>query len=347
MVSEQGFGVEVANGLDARMIVCFKLAVIQRHYQMKTDNFIAFLSSTENRRFGLCMFAPAVMAPAANRMLNEAYGDQGNNLSVPMGPKDCNNIVRYWAGNYSSASLEATIATIQTLSEIPGTVLLVAEAGIGVNQREALGLLENGQLRTYEGVRHSIVTFAENHLSVHRLEDPSDLIEEFHDLSIVISAEILAQNQPTQILLRTPWEAIFREIMEEPERLFRFKKDPRAFEEFIAETYRLDGYKVILTPRSNDGGVDVVAQKDGFGAIKILDQAKAYAKHRAVSANDVRAAFGVLSKSQDASKVVVTTTSDFAPGVYDEFSPFMPTRVELRHGQDLVKWLQDVYGKSL
>jgi len=45
--------------------------------------------------------------------------------------------------------------------------------------------------------------------------------------------------------------------------------------------------------------------------------------------------------ARDVSKVIVTTTSNFAPGVYKEFAEFKP-RVELRHGQNLIDWLKHV-----
>ncbi len=312
------------------------------------DKFIEFLDSSGDQRYGLCMFAPAIMAPAANRLLNEAYGDAGDNLSVLMGQSIDTNIVQYRAGCYSSADLVSTKRTIDVLEKIPGAVMLIAEAGIGASKSGAFGILQHGRIQSIEKSIysfHSFHSFAEEHLGVWVIENPSDIIEEFTDFGITISAKIITQERPAQILLRTPWEAIFRQITDDPESIFRFTKDPRAFEEFIAETYRLDGYEVELTPRSNDGGVDVIARKDGFGAIKIFDQAKAYSEVRKVSANDVRAAYGVLSMAQDASKVVITTTSDFAPGVYREFDRFMPTRLELRHGQNLIDWLKYVEEK--
>ena len=137
-----------------------------------------------------------------------------------------------------------------------------------------------------------------------------------------------------------PWFEIYYELQKNPEFLFQFTKHPRRFEEFIAGAYERAGFdKVILTPSSGDRGRDVIAEKSGFGAIRILDQAKAYAKHRPVPANDVRALLGVLSKDPAASKGVVTTTSTFAPGVYKEFAAETPTRLELRAGADLLEFL--------
>ncbi len=73
-----------------------------------------------------------------------------------------------------------------------------------------------------------------------------------------------------------PWLQIADEIERNPGFLFRFPAYPRKFEEFLAGAYERAGYHVVLTPPSADGGRDVIATKDGFGAIRILDQAKAY-----------------------------------------------------------------------
>jgi hypothetical protein len=57
----------------------------------------------------------------------------------------------------------------------------------------------------------------------------------------------------------------------------------------------------------------------------------------------VRATYGVLSLHQNVSKMVVTTTSQFAPGVFDEFKPVMPYRLELKDGQQLTRWLLELW----
>lgn len=118
----------------------------------------------------------------------------------------------------------------------------------------------------------------------------------------------------------------------------------RQLEELIAGGYREEGWEVILTPRSGDGGIDVIAMRPDFGGIRVLDQAKRYAPGNLVPANDVRAMLGVLQMDSRASKAVISTTSDFAPGVYDEFATIMPTRLQLRNGPQLQEWLTTVYG---
>jgi restriction system protein len=112
----------------------------------------------------------------------------------------------------------------------------------------------------------------------------------------------------------------------------------RIVEEIVAAAYDREGWEVILTPRSGDLGRDIIATRRDIGAIRIFDQIKAFSADRRVSADDVRALNGILRGN--VSKGVITTTSDFAPGVRKEFADLIPNRLELRNGQDLLAWLQ-------
>jgi restriction system protein len=121
-----------------------------------------------------------------------------------------------------------------------------------------------------------------------------------------------------------------------------FKIPPRIWEEMIAAAFEQDGYdEVILTPRSGDHGRDVVAIKRGIGCIRIIDSVKAYAPGHLVRHDDVRALAGVLHGDLKASKGIVTTTSDFAPGIITDpyLAPLMPYRLELMNGPKLREWL--------
>jgi restriction system protein len=136
-----------------------------------------------------------------------------------------------------------------------------------------------------------------------------------------------------------PWFDILKELDRNPN--FIHQLDWRKMEEFIAGAYTREGRwdEVILSPRSGDGGRDIIATKRGLGSIRFYDQVKAYSPGHRVPANDVRALLGVLTLHQNVSKAVITTTARFAPGVYDEFKPVIPHRLELRDGPKLHEWL--------
>jgi restriction system protein len=141
-------------------------------------------------------------------------------------------------------------------------------------------------------------------------------------------------------LLDPAWSAVIGALAKDPEALFHLT--PREFEELIAASYDAAGFdEVILTPRSGDFGRDVIAVKNGLFRIRIIDQAKAYAKGHRVSANDVRALSGVLHADPRATKGVVSTTSSFAPGIHSDpfLAPLIPYRLQLFDGDALRKRL--------
>jgi restriction system protein len=164
---------------------------------------------------------------------------------------------------------------------------------------------------------------------------------------VLLQAAIILTGDRTQegILVQgvaVAWEEIIRQLAQDPE--FLFKITWRKLEELIAGAYEREGWsKVILTPRSADGGRDIIATKTGFGSICFYDQVKAYKPGHIVTANDVRAMYGVLNLHPNVSKALVTTTSRFAPGVFNEFKSVMPTRLELKEGAQLLEWLQQIH----
>jgi restriction system protein len=142
-------------------------------------------------------------------------------------------------------------------------------------------------------------------------------------------------------LLSPAWRQLAKAIVRDRQSLFRL--GPRESEELIAGGYKAEGYEVvILTPRSGDFGRDIIATRQDLGSIRIIDQVKRYGPGRRVPADDVRALLGVLLADPKATKGIVTTTSEFAPGIYDDpiIKPYMPYRLELRSGTELIEWLR-------
>jgi restriction system protein len=68
---------------------------------------------------------------------------------------------------------------------------------------------------------------------------------------------------------------------------------------------------------------------------------KAYKPGHLVTADEVRALVA-LHADQRANKEIVTTTSDFAPRIIDDpfIKPFLPTRIELVNGKQLLEQLK-------
>jgi restriction system protein len=140
-----------------------------------------------------------------------------------------------------------------------------------------------------------------------------------------------------------PWFDIMRILQQDPAAIYQFGW--REWEEIIAGAYTRAGFdEVILTPRSGDGGKDVIAIKRGVGSIRIFDQVKAYKPPHLVSADEVRSMLGVVTGHQNVSKGIITTTSELAPKVMDDpaVAAYIPYRLELKPREVLLPWLADL-----
>jgi restriction system protein len=143
------------------------------------------------------------------------------------------------------------------------------------------------------------------------------------------------------VAVQPAWDEIIKKLEEDPSLVYQC--DPRRWEEIIAASYKRAGYdEVVLTPRSGDFGRDVIAVKHGFGSVRLIESVKRYAPTNLVTADDVRALMGVLSSDRNASKGVISTTSDFAPKLADDpfIKPLLPHRIELVNGEQLLVRLQ-------
>lgn len=166
--------------------------------------------------------------------------------------------------------------------------------------------------------------------------------------TLLLQTEILDIGDSTQhgslvASVRIAWYEIFEEIERCPEFIYQFAKYPRRLEEFIAGAYERAGWQIVeLTPRSGDGGRDIIVSRTGFGALRFLEQVKAYSPGTLVTHDHVRSMLGVLYSDQNASKAIITTTSDFQPRITEEFKQFIPNRLELKNGKQLRQWLKSI-----
>jgi restriction system protein len=169
------------------------------------------------------------------------------------------------------------------------------------------------------------------------VEEPVDLPS--LTLNAVITTGLRTNEGHLIEAVTIPWFEIIYAISEDPS--VAYEVSDRKWEEIIAGAYKRAGFEeVILTPRSGDLGRDVIAIKHGLGKVRIVDQVKAYKPGHLVTANDVRALMGVLH-CDGASKGIVSTTSDFAPGISTDplIQPLIPSRLELIPGTTLLKRL--------
>jgi len=105
------------------------------------------------------------------------------------------------------------------------------------------------------------------------------------------------------------------EIIRDNNKLYSL--DPREFEELVAELFRRQGYEVVLTQETRDGGYDIVAKyKKGDIPFLVLIECKRYKQTNKVGVGLVRALMGVQN-DRKANKAVLVTTSSFSKDAVD------------------------------
>ena len=286
------------------------------------------------------LFGSAASIDALNRAINEAWKDSGDNLSVGLSPSGVEPAT-YFGG--SGTIEDWRIAELPAvLARFPGSYAFLAE-GMGTPVDEAMGMPFDSKLRSLSGFWQ-----CSEYLGLRRIPHPDKLGFTNQEPVLLLQSTVsfhgaVADGQLIRCL-SIPWEAIVKEIERNPTFLPQFSTQHRRFEEFLAASYERAGFEVTLTPQRGDRGRDVIATLRGLITVRILDQAKAYKPGHLVTHDDVRAMLGTLSTDSNASKGVVTTTSDFQPGILsgDEFQRFMPNRLELKNGAQLTKWLSDI-----
>lgn len=140
--------------------------------------------------------------------------------------------------------------------------------------------------------------------------------------------QLLLPYSDTSPFLRVSLEDINEELIAylaaHPEKMRELS--PRKFEELVADLFRNQGFEVMLTPRSRDGGMDVIAvQRSGIGTVMIIVECKRYAATNKVGVEIVRGLYGVVEQHR-ATQGIVATTSYFTRGA-QEFRDSVPFRL--------------------
>jgi len=168
--------------------------------------------------------------------------------------------------------------------------------------------------------------------------DPQDLLP-----TLVMQTLIISESKTTEGMLiqavTIPWKEILTLINDDPNLIYQI--DPWKWEEIIAGSYRASGLfdEVVLTPRSGDHGIDVIATRHGFCSIRCIESVKRYTPGKVVTANDVRALALKVLANHNVSKGIVSTTWEFAPRIeYDpDIKSLIPHRLELVNRNALIE----------
>jgi len=137
---------------------------------------------------------------------------------------------------------------------------------------------------------------------------------------------------------RRIWEDLVRYFAEHPEALR--ETEPRTLEELVRELLDREGMDAKLTPKTRDGGFDVLAfARTAFGPeLLYLVECKRYAAGRPVGVEVVRSLYGVVEREK-ANAGIIVTTSSFTKGAL-RFQQDVRHRLGLKDYHDLVAWLR-------
>lgn len=116
-----------------------------------------------------------------------------------------------------------------------------------------------------------------------------------------------------------------------------YSLSPRGFEVFIAELYKAKGYKVKLTPPSQDYGRDVIVSTDEGD---IFIECKRWSKHGEMIGRDI--AFKLLGsvKMFNAAKGIICTTGIFHRNAHEVARTV--DNLELMDSDDILAMLMDL-----
>lgn len=125
-----------------------------------------------------------------------------------------------------------------------------------------------------------------------------------------------------------------------PEKMYDMAS--RKFEELIAAVFRNQGFQVELTPKTRDGGFDVLAvSKDQFtGKSSFLVECKRHRADNKIGVGIVRSLLGVVD-DQRATKGIVATTSYFTRDA-KQFEERNCNLLTLKDYEAVKAWLDDL-----
>lgn len=136
----------------------------------------------------------------------------------------------------------------------------------------------------------------------------------------------------------TYWDKMIHHFASNPSELQ--KVDARKFEELIAELLLREGLDVTLTPKSKDGGRDILAYyKNDIAENLYLVECKRYALNNPVGVKIIRELYGIV-EAERATAGLVVTTSRFTKGAL-EFRETVRHRIKLKEYNQLCSWFKN------
>ncbi|WP_255080783.1 restriction endonuclease [Lacihabitans sp. CCS-44] len=154
----------------------------------------------------------------------------------------------------------------------------------------------------------------------------------------LFSSEYIEDNKEIQVDLNEINDELIAYLAKHPEYLSKLHH--RKFEELIAEIIRSKGFDVTLTPKTRDGGKDIIAlYKSPFGHQMFIVECKKYGDDNKVGVELVRGLYGV-KVAERYNQAILVTTSTFTKGAKEFVKP-LNFELELKDYNDISNWCKE------
>lgn len=138
-------------------------------------------------------------------------------------------------------------------------------------------------------------------------------------------------------LSKAQWGRIVEQLNQAPERIFGMSSFE--FEQLVAHLLDSQGYCVTLTPRTRDGGKDIlVATPTALGDLLYLVECKKYGPKNPVGVSLVRELYGVVERERATAGILVTSSSFTAAAL--KFRDPISHRLTLHDYTKLQEWIR-------
>lgn len=233
---------------------------------------------------------------------------------------DCQNVAEYEVVLYDFYS-----HLNQTFYEQDLTCPFICEKHLEENEKYAAGKREPRGIVSYPYTnKHKAQGYS-------KYNPLKELYPQFYN------SEELENNEQLQIDIKEIDEELIRYLAIHPE--FLRQMNPRKFEELIAQIFRNNGYDVRLTPKTRDGGKDIIAAyKTPFGQQLFIIECKRHNETNKVGVEVVRGLYGVKVAEQY-NQAILVTTSTFTKPALDFIKP-LRFQLELKDFNDVKTWCQ-------
>jgi restriction endonuclease Mrr len=154
----------------------------------------------------------------------------------------------------------------------------------------------------------------------------------------LFSSGEIENNKDLQIDLNEVNEELIAHLAKHPE--YMRQMDSRKFELLIADIFKRKGYDVTLTPKTRDGGKDIIAlYKSPFGHQLFIVECKKYRENLKVGVEIVRGLYGV-KVAENYNQAILVTTSTFSKPAKDFVRP-LKFQLQLKDYNDIRQWCED------